>query len=94
MVGKTCNRAPTGWRSTGVRWQYFDGASKAETNAPVNDVNDIEVGVEWQTAAPVELSAIYHRMRRTNLVTGNRAGRIDYQRFEADALRLQLQVNF
>jgi hypothetical protein len=77
-----------------VKWQYFDGASKAENNAPLNEVNDLEIGVEWQIAAPLELAAVYHRMNRTNLVTGNRAGRIDYQRFEADALRLQLQLNF
>lgn len=77
-----------------VKWQYFDGASKAETNAPVNEVNDIEAGVEWQIASSVELAAVYHRMHRNNLVTGNRAGRIDYERFEAEALRVQLQFNF
>ena len=77
-----------------VKWQYFDGASKAESNAPLNEVNDLEIGVEWQIAAALELAAVYHRMNRTNLVTGNRAGRIDYRRFEADALRLQLQLNF
>lgn len=77
-----------------IKWQYFDGASKAENNAPDNDVNDIEIGVEWQIAAPLELAAVYHRMRRTNVVTGNRAGRLDYQQFDADALRLQLQMNF
>jgi hypothetical protein len=77
-----------------VKWQYFDGANKAETNAPVNDVDDIEIGLEWQMAREVELAAIYHRMRRNNLVTGNTAGRIDYERFDAEALRLQLQFNF
>lgn len=77
-----------------VKWQRFDGASKAETNAPVNDVNDIEVGVEWQINSALELAAVYHRMRRTNLVTGNRGGRPDYERFEADALRVQMQVSF
>lgn len=77
-----------------VKWQYFEGASKAETNAPINEVNDIEVGVEWQIAASVELAAVYHRLRRNNLVTGNRAGRLDYEHFEADALRLQVQFNF
>lgn len=77
-----------------VRWQYYDGANKAETNAPANDVNDIELGVEWQIASEVELSAIYHRMNRTNLVTGNRPGRLDYQEFDADALRFQLQYNY
>jgi hypothetical protein len=77
-----------------VKWQYFDGANKAETNAPMNDVNDIELGVEWQIAREVELTAIYHRMKRTNLVTGNRSGRPDYAQFEADALRLQIQFNY
>jgi hypothetical protein len=77
-----------------VKWQYYDGANKAETNAPANDVNDIEIGVEWQIAREVELAAVYHRMQRNNLVTGNRAGRIDYERFEAEALRLQLQFNY
>lgn len=77
-----------------VKWQYFDGANKTETNAPGNEVNDVEVGVEWQISPEVELAAIWHRMNRTNLVTGNRAGRLDYQEFEADALRVQLQYNY
>lgn len=77
-----------------VKWQYYDGANKAETNAPANDVNDLELGVEWQIAREVELAAVYHMMDRTNLVTGNRAGRIDYQNFDTDAIRLQLQYNY
>ena len=77
-----------------IRWQYYDGANKGETNAPHNKVNDIEVGVEWQIAKEVELTAVYHRMKRNNLVTGNKAGRIDYEHFDADALRLQLQFNY
>ncbi len=77
-----------------VKWQYFDGANKGETNAPANDVNDIEAGIEWQLGAELELTAIYHRMNRTNLVTGNRPGRLDYQEFDADALRIQLQYNY
>lgn len=77
-----------------VRWQYFDGANKAELNAPRNRVNDIEFGVEWQIRPELELTAVYHRMHRNNLVTGNREGRPDYERFRADALRLQLQFNY
>ncbi len=77
-----------------VKWQYFDGANKGETNAPANNVNDWELGVEWQIAAEVELAAVYHKMNRTNQVTGNRAGRLDYQDFDADALRVQLQYNY
>jgi hypothetical protein len=57
-------------------------------------VNDIELGVEWQIATELELAAVYHRMKRNNLVTGNRAGRLDYEHFDAEALRLQVQFNF
>lgn len=77
-----------------IKWQYFDGYNKAENNAPKNEVNDWEFGVEWQLAPEVELMAEYHRMKRNNLVTGNRAGTQDYQSFTADALRVQVQYNF
>lgn len=77
-----------------VKWQYFDGYNKAEVNSPQNKVNDWEIGAEWQIAPEVELVAEYHIMNRNNLVTGNTAGRPDYARFEANALRLQLQYNY
>ena len=77
-----------------VKWQYFDGYNKAETNSPRNQVNDWEFGTEWQIAPEVELVAVYHRMHRNNLVTGATSGRQDYERFEAQALRVQLQYNF
>lgn len=77
-----------------AKWQYFDGANKAETNAPRNKVNDWEIGVEWQINRTVELTAVYHMLNRNNLVTGNRAGLMDYGRFDTDALRLQVQVNY
>lgn len=77
-----------------VKWQYFDGYNKAEANAPKNNVNDWEMGVEWQIAPEVELMAEYHRMNRNNLVRGNRSGTQDYQSFDAEAIRVQLQYNF
>ncbi|BEV07732.1 porin [Methylophilus sp. DW102] len=86
-----------------IKWQYFDGYNKAETNSPENHVNDWELGLEWQLAPELELTAVYHRMNRTNLVTGNRstasaannlAARTDYENFKAEALRVQLQYNF
>jgi len=83
-----------------VRWQYFDGYSKAEANAPQNKINDWELGAEWQIAPEVELVAYYHHMNRSNLVTGsnssttNPSGNADYAKFTADALRVQLQYNF
>ncbi len=86
-----------------IKWQYFDGFNKAETNSPENHVNDWEIGAEWQIAPEVELVAYYHRMNRNNLVTGNRntrsasnnlPAREDYESFDAEALRVQLQYNF
>jgi phosphate-selective porin len=83
-----------------VRWQYFDGYSKAEANSPQNKVNDWELGAEWQIAPEVEFVAYYHHMNRSNLVTGsnsattNPSGIADYARFKADAIRMQLQYNF
>lgn len=80
-----------------VRWQYFDGANKAETNAPTNKVNDWEIGTEWQIAKEVELTVEYHRMNRNNLVTGASSSTLvptDYASFQASALRVQLQYNF
>ncbi|WP_020166436.1 MULTISPECIES: porin [Methylotenera] len=86
-----------------IKYQYFDGYNKAETNSPKNQVHDWELGVEWQIAPEVEVTAVYHRMNRTNLVTGNRAtasasnnlpAREDYENFNADALRVQVQYNY
>lgn len=80
-----------------IKWQYFDGANKAETNAPVNKVNDWEIGTEWQIAKEVELTVEYHRMNRNNLVTGASSTTLvptDYGNFQADAVRVQLQYNF
>ena len=77
-----------------IKWQYFEGYNKAETNSPRNQVNDWEYGLEWQIAPEVELVAVYHKMHRNNLVTGNTSGRPDYERFQANALRMQLQYNF
>ena len=83
-----------------VRWQYFDGYNKAESNAAQNKVNDWELGAEWQIAPEVELVAYYHHMHRNNLVAGsnssttNPSGKADYERFKADAIRVQLQYNF
>lgn len=86
-----------------IKYQYFDGYNKAETNSPKNEVHDWELGVEWQIAPEVEIVAEYHRLNRTNLVTGNRPAasgsnnlpaREDYDNFSADALRIQVQYNY
>lgn len=80
-----------------VRWQYYNGANKAESNAARNHVNDWELGTEWQIAPEVEFTAVYHYMNRTNLVRGASDTTLvqeDYANFKASALRMQLQYNF
>jgi phosphate-selective porin/polyhydroxyalkanoate synthesis regulator phasin len=79
-----------------VKWQYYDGYNKAETNAPKNNVNDWELGVEWQIAPEVEIAAVYHKMKRTNMTTSGMFNNVNgsYQTFNAEALRIQLQYNF
>jgi polyhydroxyalkanoate synthesis regulator phasin len=79
-----------------VKWQYFDGYNKAEINAPKNQVNDWEFGAEWQIAPEVELAAVYHRMKRTNMSTAGAHAALNgaYRTFEAEAIRIQLQYNF
>lgn len=71
-----------------VKWQYFDGALKSRNNAPRDRVRDWEFGVEWQILPEIEITAEYHRMNRTNVLSA------PYDRFKADVLRFQLQWNY
>ena len=79
-----------------VKWQYYDGYNKAEANAPKNNVNDWEFGTEWQIAPEVEIAAVYHRMKRTNMTTSGDFNAVNgsYAPFNAEAIRIQLQYNF
>jgi hypothetical protein len=79
-----------------VKWQYYDGFNKAEVNAPANQVNDWEFGIEWQIAPEVELTTEYHHMKRTNMTTAGLFNNLNgsYKTFDAEALRVQLQYNF
>jgi phosphate-selective porin len=79
-----------------LKWQYFDGFNKAETNAPENKVNDWELGLEWQPAPEFEIAAVYHKMKRTNMTTSGDFNQLNgsYRTFDAEALRIQLQYNF
>lgn len=71
-----------------LRWQYFDGAMKFERNSPATQVDDIEIGVEWQPMPALELTAIYAMLDRTNVLTS------PYDEVQGDLLRMQLQWNY
>ncbi|MPS49730.1 MAG: porin [Methylobacillus sp.] len=71
-----------------VKWQYYDGAQKFESNAPQNHVNDWEAGFEWQPVPEIEFTAYYSKLDRNNLATA------PYSKYNTDILRFQLQYNF
>jgi hypothetical protein len=73
-----------------ARWNYYDGARKFATNAPKYNVNEIDLGFEWQWRKEVELVMMYtFSNERTNTSTSNPRIIDDSQR-----LALQLQFNY
>ena len=77
-----------------VRWNYFDGARKFRANAPSNEINELDFGVEWSPWPELELAVMYtHTFERTN--TTDTSGPAFYERTEdADRLAFQLQWNY
>jgi len=71
-----------------LKWQKYRGASKFDTNAPFMQLNETEVGVEWQPSSAVEIAVAYANMRRTDV------GTAPYGLVKGDLVRLQLQVNY
>ncbi|MCW5624866.1 MAG: hypothetical protein KIT73_09145 [Burkholderiales bacterium] len=82
------NAGGTGVWMPFVKWQYFDGAMKFQANAPQTQVRDWEFGLEWQPDAAIRLSMVYQRYRRNDVT------RAPYAFFEADVLRMQMQLSF
>lgn len=50
-----------------VRWSYFQGGFKSERNAPYADVDEWELGCEWQITDAVEFVSMYTWTDRTNV---------------------------
>jgi len=73
-----------------TRWQYYDGGRKFATNAPHEEVNEFDVGIEWQPWPEFEVSISYtHTFERTNTRT------VPYGATEnADRIGFQAQLNF
>lgn len=57
-----------------LRYQYYRGGRKTDTNAPRNDIRETELGLEWQASKAIELTIGYNWAHRTsssaNLVRG------------------------
>ncbi len=74
-----------------VKWQEYDGGYKSAVNAPSVNIQEWNLGFEWQMRKEMELTTEYLITDRTNLRALS-TGR-SYRQFEGDILRFQFQVN-
>ncbi|MCE2771772.1 MAG: porin [Sphingobacteriales bacterium] len=72
-----------------IRYQYYDGGKKHERDARSHQVNDLEIGVEWQPVKQFELVAMYtiSKRRYEDFILQNNLQ-------QGSLLRLQAQLNF
>ncbi len=52
-----------------AKFQTYDGAAKFDTNATHMEVDELEIGVEWQIRPEIELTTAYAHMERTNVTS-------------------------
>jgi hypothetical protein len=76
------------------RYVHFTGGYKAERNAPFSQIDEFELGVEWQLNPQMEFTCMYVFTDRTNTTAINEAGVTPYEQFEGQLLRFQFQVNY
>jgi len=77
-----------------ARWNYFDGGYKTERNAPHVQIEEWELGLEWQFSKSLELVTMYTLTDRTNTTALSAANTRSYQQFEGQLVRCQLQVTW
>lgn len=77
-----------------VRWAWFEGGYRSERNAPFAQVNEWELGIEWQLTSHLELVGTYTITDRTNLRAVSESDVESYRQFDGDLLRFQLQVRY
>lgn len=75
-----------------IRWQTYRGGYKAERNAPYSEIDEYEIGCEWQLNKQMELTTQYTFTDRTN-TTAQTTGR-SYEQFEGQIMRFQFQINY
>ena len=80
--------SPLGTFMPYARWQRYRGGWKAAINAPRLATNELELGIEFQPIAPLELTLAYSRMHRQE-ADERRIGRA-----EGSLIRTQLQFNY
>jgi hypothetical protein len=73
-----------------VRWNSYDGGRKFATNAPRDEVSELDLGLEWSPWPELEVAVMYtHTFHRTN----TRSAPFDDTEGE-DRLGFQLQWNY
>ncbi len=77
-----------------IRWNYYKGGYKSERNAPFVEIDELEIGVEWQIGKYVEFVGMYTLTDRTNTRALSTANTLSYEQFEGQLARFQLQVNY
>ncbi len=77
-----------------VRWAYFKGGYKSERNAPFVEIDELELGLEWQISKYLEFVGMYTLTDRTNTRALSATDTLSYEQFHGDLLRFQLQVNY
>jgi hypothetical protein len=77
-----------------VRWNYYRGGYKSERNAPYTEIDEWELGLEWQINKALEVVGMYTITDRTNTQAISSDNRLSYGQFEGSLLRLQVQINY
>ncbi|MBL8813104.1 MAG: porin [Planctomycetaceae bacterium] len=77
-----------------ARWNYYNGGYKTERNAPMSQIQEWDIGTEWQFSKSLELVAMYSITDRTNTTAQSAANTLSYEQFEGSMLRFQVQVNY
>jgi hypothetical protein len=77
-----------------VRWNYMRGGYKSERNAPYMNIDEWELGLEWQFNKYLELVSMYTITDRTNTRANGTANTLSYEQFDGHLARFQLQVRY
>lgn len=76
-----------------VRWNFFDGARKFATNAPKDEISELDFGFEWQATSEIEVTLQYtYTFWRTD--TTDTAGTPFEEARDVERIGIQMQVNF
>ncbi|NLF67621.1 MAG: porin, partial [Candidatus Anammoximicrobium sp.] len=77
-----------------LRWVCYEGGYKGERNAPYSEIDEWELGCEWQLNPQMEFTAIYTITDRTNTTPVNKTDVASYGQYDGQILRFQFQVNY